>query len=81
MSNHHLKNRDLTLKAKGLLSLALSLTSYWDYSLKGLAHINRESVDAIRTAVWELEKDGRKHPRPSATGFRYTSGRGLACRR
>ena len=58
MSNHHLRNRDLSLKAKGLLSQMLSLPEDWDYTLKGLSLINRESVDAIRTAVWELERAG-----------------------
>jgi hypothetical protein len=58
MSNHHLRNNALSLKAKGLLSQMLSLPEEWDYSLKGLSLINRESVDAIRTAVWELEEAG-----------------------
>ena len=58
MSNHHLKNKALSLKAKGLLSQILSLPEGWDYTLKGLACINRESVDAIRTAIWELETAG-----------------------
>ena len=58
MSNHHLRNKNLTLKAKGLLSQMLSLPEDWDYTLAGLSHINRESIDAIRTAVWELEKAG-----------------------
>ena len=58
MSNHHLRNRDLTLKAKGLLSQMLSLPDNWDYTLAGLSRINRESIDAIHTAVWELEKAG-----------------------
>ena len=58
MSNHHLRNRELSLKAKGLLSQMLSLPEDWDYTLAGLSHINRESIDAIRTAVWELEKAG-----------------------
>lgn len=57
MSNH-LRNKDLSLKAKGLLSQMLSLPENWDYTLKGLSLINRESIDAIRTAVWELEKAG-----------------------
>jgi len=47
MSNHHLKNKKLTLKAKGLLSLMLSLPDEWDYTLKGLAHISLEGVDKI----------------------------------
>ena len=58
MSNHHLRNPDLSLKAKGLLSQMLSLPEEWDYTLKGLSSINKESIDAIRTAVWELEKAG-----------------------
>ena len=58
MSNHHLRNKTLSLKAKGLLSQMLSLPDNWDYTLKGLSLINRESIDAIRTAVWELEKAG-----------------------
>ena len=58
MSNHHLKNKDLSLKAKGLLSQMLSLPEKWDYTLAGLSAINRESKDAIRSAVNELEKAG-----------------------
>ena len=58
MSNHHLKNRELSLKSKGLLSQMLSLPDNWDYTLAGLAKLNREKVDAIRTAIWELEKFG-----------------------
>ena len=45
MSNHHLRNRDLSLKSKGLLSQMLALPEDWDYTLKGLAYINKESVD------------------------------------
>ena len=58
MSNHHLRNKDLTLKAKGLLSQMLSLPEDWDYTLAGLSFINREKIDAIREAVRELEKAG-----------------------
>lgn len=58
MSNYHLRDRRLSLKAKGLLSQMLSLPEDWDYTLKGLSQINRESVSAIRTAVWELEQAG-----------------------
>lgn len=58
MSNHHLKDRRLSLKAKGLLSQMLSLPEDWDYTLTGLTRINRESKDAIRTALQELEKCG-----------------------
>ena len=58
MSNHHLRNRALSLKAKGLLSQMLSLPEDWDYTLQGLARINRESIDAIRQAIRELEQAG-----------------------
>ena len=58
MSNHHLRNAGLTLKAKGLLSQMLSLPEDWDYTLAGLSHINRESVATISTAVLELEEAG-----------------------
>ena len=58
MSNHHLRNRALSLKAKGLLSKMLSLPEDWDYTLQGLARINRESIDAIRQAIRELEQAG-----------------------
>ena len=58
MSNHHLRNKDLTLKAKGLLSQMLSLPEDWDFTLAGLSYINREKIDAIREAIRELEKAG-----------------------
>ena len=58
MSNHHLRNHALSLKAKGLLSQMLSLPEEWDYTLQGLAQINKESIDAIREAVRELERAG-----------------------
>ena len=61
MSNHHLRNKNLSLKAKGLLSQMLSLPDDWDYTLKGLAAINKESVDAIRTAICRV---CGAHPRP-----------------
>lgn len=55
MSNHHLRNKDMSLKAKGLMSLMLSLPPQWDYSIGGLAAICKESTTAIRSAVKELE--------------------------
>jgi len=58
MSNHHLRNKELSLKAKGLLSQMLSLPEDWDYTLAGLSLINREKIDAIREAVKELERAG-----------------------
>ena len=58
MSNHHLRDKTLSLKAKGLLSQMLSLPEDWDYTLAGLAKINAEGRDAIRAAVQELERAG-----------------------
>ena len=58
MSNHYLRNAELSLKAKGLLSLMLSLPEDWDYTTKGLAHICKDGVDSITTALKELERHG-----------------------
>ena len=58
MSNHHLRDKSLSLKAKGLLSQILSLPEEWDYTLQGLTCINREQLDAIRQAIHELERTG-----------------------
>ena len=58
MANHHLRDKSLSLKAKGLLSLMLSLPEDWDYTTKGLAQICRDGVDSIRSAVQELEQRG-----------------------
>lgn len=58
MSNHHLKNRNLTLKAKGLLSMILSLPDDWHYTTRGLASICKEGVDSISGAIKELEQTG-----------------------
>lgn len=58
MSNYHLRDKEISLKAKGLLSLMLSLPEEWDYTLTGLAAISKEGKDAIREAVGELEKAG-----------------------
>ena len=58
MSNYHLWDKRLSLKAKGLLSQMLSLPEDWDYTLSGLAQINAEGKDAIRAAVVELERAG-----------------------
>ena len=58
MSNHHLRNTELSLKAKGLLSLMLSLPDNWDYTTKGLARICKDGVDSICAAVRELEGHG-----------------------
>lgn len=56
--NHHLKDMNLSLKAKGLLSIMLSLPDTWNYTTRGLAAICKEGVDAIRSGIQELEKAG-----------------------
>lgn len=56
MSNYHLQDRNLTYKAKGLLSFMLSLPDDWDYSLKGLCAISKESGDGIRSILKELQE-------------------------
>ena len=58
MSNHHLRNTKLSLKAKGLLSLMLSLPENWDYTTKGLSRICEDGIDSINSAVKELETNG-----------------------
>lgn len=58
MSNHHLRNKALSLKAKGLLSLMLSLPEDWDYTTRGLASICKEGVDSVCATVRELEAAG-----------------------
>ena len=58
MCNHHLRNVKLSLKAKGLLSLMLSLPEDWDYTTKGLACICKDGVDSIASALKELERQG-----------------------
>lgn len=73
MSNHHLKNKELSLKAKGLLSLILSLPDEWDYSIKGLAKLSKDNITAVRTAVCELESAGyieRQYLRNSKRQFK-----------
>ena len=58
MANHHLRNTELSLKAKGLLSLMLSLPEEWDYTTKGLSCICKDGVDSICAGVRELEEHG-----------------------
>lgn len=55
MSNHHLRDKNLSLKAKGLLSFMLSLPENWDYSINGLVAVSKEGKKAIRAAIKELE--------------------------
>ena len=58
MSNHHLRDKSLSLKAKGLLSLMLSLPEDWNYTTRGLAKICKEGTDSIGSALKELERAG-----------------------
>ena len=58
MSNYHLRDKNLSLKSKGLLSFMLSLPEDWKYSLKGLAAISKDGIYVIRNCVRELEKYG-----------------------
>ena len=73
MANHHLRNTALSLKAKGLLSLMLSLPEDWDYTTKGLARICRDGVDSICATVRELEDAGyiiRERVRRKSSAYR-----------
>ncbi len=58
MSNHHLKDTSLSLKAKGLLSLMLSLPDDWNFNMRGLSSICKEGLEAIGSALKELERAG-----------------------
>ena len=89
MSNHHLQDKRLSLKAKGLLSYMLSLPDDWDYSLKGLTVGCKDGLDSVRTAVLELEEHGyvRRQKVRNAKGQIidydyqvYESPRGRSCR-
>ena len=58
MSNYHFREKDMSLKAKGLLSLMLSLPEDWDFTVKGLANLNKDGVDGVRAALEELKSFG-----------------------
>ena len=58
MSNYHLRDKNLTLKAKGLLSVILSLPDDWKYSMAGLAAICKEGITAVKSALDELCESG-----------------------
>lgn len=58
MSNYHFRDKNLSLKAKGLLSLMLSLPDEWDYSINGLVAICKENETAIKSTLNELKKYG-----------------------
>ena len=73
MSNHHLRDKSLTLKAKGLLSVILSLPDDWKYSIAGLAAICKEGTSAVKSALQELTDAGyvtvtKLYPNQTETG-------------
>lgn len=73
MSNHHLRDKNLTLKAKGLLSVILSLPDDWKYSVAGLAAICKEGTSAVKSALQELTDAGyvtvtKLYPNQTKTG-------------
>jgi len=61
MSNYHFKEKGLSLKAKGLLSLMLSLPDDWNYSISGLVKLSKDGKDSVMSALSELEKFGYLH--------------------
>lgn len=68
MSNHHLRDGKLSLRAKGLMSIILSLPENWDYSVRGLAAICKEGRDAVSKTIEELETAGYIVRRQSRNG-------------
>lgn len=73
MSNHHLRDKSLSLKAKGLLSQMLSLPEDWDYTIQGLCSINKENETAINSTLKELKDNGylivtKKMPNETKSG-------------
>ena len=58
MPNYHQRDRTLTVKAKGILSQMFSLPEGWDYTLRGLAYLNADGIDSLRTGIRELEEAG-----------------------
>lgn len=58
MSNFHLQDKNLSYKAKGLLSYMLSLPEDWDYSINGLVAVSKEGSKAIRNILTELKENG-----------------------
>ena len=73
MSNNHLRNRELSLKAKGLLSLILSLPDEWDYSITGFVSICKENETSVKSTLNELKHYGylvvtKKNPNETESG-------------
>lgn len=76
LSNHHLKNKNLSLKSKGLLSVMLSLPDNWDYSINGLVAISKEGKTSMRATIQELEENGyiqrnRTHDEKGRISYEY----------
>ena len=73
MSNYHLKEQDMSLKAKGLLSVILSLPEDWNYSIAGLVAICKENETSIKSTLEELKQFGylkviKKMPNETSSG-------------
>ena len=76
MSNHHLRNKKLSYKAKGLLSFMLSLPDDWDYSMNGLVAVSKEQIKSVRSTIKELEDFGyveriKKHTKKGLYQYEY----------
>ena len=74
MSNYHLRDKNLSYKAKGLLSFMLSLPDNWDYSLNGLVAVSKEQITSIRSTIDELKKQKylkRELSKDSKGKFKY----------
>ena len=74
MSNYHLRDMSLSLKAKGLLSLMLSLPENWDYTMKGLARICKDGIDSISGGI-HPGAEGARLPDPCACPRRKRAAR------
>ena len=74
ISNYHLRDKNLSLKAKGLLTLILALPEDWNFTIRGLSAICKEGAESIGTSLKELEKGGyirRVQKFPSGRPVRY----------
>ena len=69
MANFHFRDKNLSWKAKGVLSNMLSLPDDWDYSLAGLATLSSDGMSATRSAIKELEANGKLMELATKYGF------------
>jgi hypothetical protein len=67
ISTYHLQDKNLSLRAKGLLSVMLTLPDDWRFTLSGLAALCKEGITAVNAAVRELERGGYHHTPPQKT--------------